>query len=113
MTAASHRRALLVEVMGRNCGYLALMSGIAGGAEAIVLPEIEVVPEQLAERIQEAYERGKPHVIIVVAEDGDSAATAVDEVAKKGVKVIVVDPRFSATARSRGRARIGSVLATV
>ena len=68
VTAASHRRALLVEVMGRNCGYLALMSGIAGGAEAIVLPEIEVVPEQLAERIQEAYERGKPHVIIVVAE---------------------------------------------
>jgi len=68
VTAASHRRALLVEVMGRNCGYLALMSGIAGGAEAIVLPEIEVVPEQLAERIQAAYERGKPHVIIVVAE---------------------------------------------
>ena len=68
VTAASHRRALLVEVMGRNCGYLALMSGIAGGAEAIVLPEVEVVPEQLAERIQGAYERGKPHVIIVVAE---------------------------------------------
>jgi 6-phosphofructokinase 1 len=68
VTAASHRRALLVEVMGRKCGYLALMSGIAGGAEAIVLPEVEVVPEQLAERIQDAYGRGKPHVIIVVAE---------------------------------------------
>jgi len=68
VTASSHRRALLVEVMGRNCGYLALMSGIAGGAEAVVLPEVEVVPEQLADRIQDAYERGKPHVIIVVAE---------------------------------------------
>jgi 6-phosphofructokinase 1 len=68
VTAASHRRALLVEVMGRKCGYLALMSGIAGGAEAIVLPEIQAVPEQLAERIQDAYGRGKPHVIIVVAE---------------------------------------------
>ncbi len=68
VTAASHRRALLVEVMGRNCGYLALMAGVAGGAEAIVLPEVELVPEQLAERIQNAYERGKPHVIIVVAE---------------------------------------------
>jgi len=68
VTASSHRRALLVEVMGRNCGYLALMSGIAGGAEAIVLPEVEVVPEQIAERIQDAYGRGKPHVIIVVAE---------------------------------------------
>jgi 6-phosphofructokinase 1 len=68
VTASSHRRALLVEVMGRKCGYLALMCGIAGGAEAIVLPEIEVVPEQLAEKIQDAYERGKPHAIVVVAE---------------------------------------------
>jgi 6-phosphofructokinase 1 len=68
VTASSHRRVLLVEVMGRKCGYLALMSGIAGGAEAIVIPEIEVVPEQLAERIQDVYERGKPHAIVVVAE---------------------------------------------
>ncbi len=58
----------MVEVMGRKCGYLALMAGIAGGAEAVVLPEIDVVPEQLAERIQDVYERGKPHAIVVVAE---------------------------------------------
>jgi 6-phosphofructokinase 1 len=68
VTASSHRRALLVEVMGRKCGYLALMAGIAGGAEAIVLPEVDVVPEQLATRIQDVYERGKPHAIVVVAE---------------------------------------------
>jgi 6-phosphofructokinase 1 len=68
VTASSHRRVLLVEVMGRKCGYLALMAGIAGGAEAIVIPEIEVVPEHLAERVQDVYERGKPHAIIVVAE---------------------------------------------
>ncbi len=68
VTASSHNRALLVEVMGRKCGYLALMAGIAGGAEAIVLPEVEVVPEQLAERIQDVYARGKPHAIVVVAE---------------------------------------------
>ncbi|MDR3735112.1 MAG: ATP-dependent 6-phosphofructokinase [Acidobacteriaceae bacterium] len=68
VTAASHRRCLLLEVMGRNCGYLALMSGIAGGAEVVALPEVEVVPEHMAERIQEAYERGKPHLIVVVAE---------------------------------------------
>ena len=68
VTASSHRRALLVEVMGRKCGYLALMCGVAGGAEAIVLPEIEVIPEQLAEKIQDAYGRGKPHAIVVVAE---------------------------------------------
>lgn len=68
VTASSHRRVLLLEVMGRKCGYLALMAGIAGGAEAIVIPEVEVVPEQLAERIQNVYERGKPHAIVVVAE---------------------------------------------
>jgi len=67
-TASSHRRALLVEVMGRNCGYLALMAGIAGGAEAIVIPEVPMTPEQLAELIAKAYERGKPHSIVVVAE---------------------------------------------
>ena len=68
VTAAAHHRALLVEVMGRKCGYLALMAGIAGGAEAVALPEVEVVPEQLAARIQDAYDRGKPHAIVVVAE---------------------------------------------
>ena len=68
VTASSLKRTFFVEVMGRKYGYLALMAGIAGGAEAVVLPEIEIVPTQLATRIQEAYERGKPHVIIVVAE---------------------------------------------
>ena len=68
VTASSHRRALLVEVMGRKCGYLALMAGIAGGAEAIVLPEVDQTPEQIAQIIQDGYERGKPHAIVVVAE---------------------------------------------
>lgn len=68
VTASSHRRALLVEVMGRKCGYLALMAGVAGGAEAVVLPEVEMAPELVAERIQASYERGKPHAIVVVAE---------------------------------------------
>jgi 6-phosphofructokinase 1 len=68
VTASSHRRALLVEVMGRNCGYLALMAGLAGGAEAIVIPERELPPERIAELIQAAHERGKKHALIVVAE---------------------------------------------
>jgi 6-phosphofructokinase 1 len=68
VTASSHQRAFLVEVMGRNHGYLALMSGIAGGAEAIVLPEIETDPETIADEIRIAYERGKAHAIVVVAE---------------------------------------------
>jgi 6-phosphofructokinase 1 len=68
VTASSHERAFLVEVMGRHSGYLALMAGIAGGAEAICLPEFETSPEAIADVIQLAYERGKPHALIVVAE---------------------------------------------
>lgn len=68
VTASSHQRAFLVETMGRNSGYLALMAGIAGGAEAVVLPEFETNPELLADEIRLAYERGKAHAIIVVAE---------------------------------------------
>lgn len=67
-TASSHNRAFLVEVMGRDCGYLALMAGIAGGAEAVVIPEVPTSPEAVAEAIRVAYARGKPHAIVVVAE---------------------------------------------
>ncbi|MCX8025697.1 MAG: 6-phosphofructokinase, partial [Thermanaerothrix sp.] len=67
-TASSHQRAFLIEVMGRNCGYLALMSAIAGGAEAVVIPEVEVDPEEIAQRLIRAYERGKAHALVVVAE---------------------------------------------
>jgi 6-phosphofructokinase 1 len=68
ITASSHRRAFLVEVMGRKCGYLALASGIAGGAEAIVTPESEIEPEAVARLFREAYDRGKAHAIGVIAE---------------------------------------------
>jgi 6-phosphofructokinase 1 len=68
VTASSHHRAFLVEVMGRDCGYLALMAGIAGGAEAIIIPEAELDPETLADTLREAYQRGKAHAIAVIAE---------------------------------------------
>lgn len=68
VTASSHQRAFLVEVMGRECGYLALMAGIAGGAEAVIIPEMEVDPEDVAAELCSAYERGKPHALVVVAE---------------------------------------------
>ena len=68
VTASSHRRAFLVEVMGRDCGYLALMAGIAGGAEVVVIPEVEVQPEEVAKELRAAYERRKAHAIAVVAE---------------------------------------------
>ena len=68
VTASSHRRAFLVEVMGRACGYLALIAGITGGAEVVVIPEVEIHPEQIAKELRAAYERGKAHAIAVVAE---------------------------------------------
>jgi 6-phosphofructokinase 1 len=76
VTASSHQRAFLIEVMGRNCGYIALMSGIAGGAEYILLPEIEADPEEVAEKLRLAYEHGKAHAIIVVAEGAKYNAEA-------------------------------------
>lgn len=68
VTASSHQRAFIVEVMGRDCGYLALMSAIAGGAEAVVIPEVESDPEAIATELRDSYRRGKSHAIIVVAE---------------------------------------------
>lgn len=76
VTAASHRRAFLVEVMGRDCGYLALMAGIAGGAEAIAIPEIETHPEAIAGVLQEGWDRGKLNGIVVVAEGAKYDAEA-------------------------------------
>jgi 6-phosphofructokinase 1 len=75
-TATSHQRAFLVEVMGRGCGYLALATGIAGGAEVIVTPEFEMTPEQVATELAGAYERGKLHAIAVVAEGAKYNAEA-------------------------------------
>lgn len=67
-TGSSHHRAFLVETMGRNCGYLAMMAGLAGGAEVISTPEAEVSAGEIAERLRAAYERGKTHAIVVIAE---------------------------------------------
>src|SRR5438128_3850579 len=67
-TASSHQRAFAVETMGRDGGYIALMAGIAGGAEVIALPESEIEPAEVAERLRAAYQRGKTHALVVIAE---------------------------------------------
>src|SRR5919202_239999 len=67
-TAISHNRAHIVEVMGSDSGYLALMSAIAGGAEVALIPEFETEPEEILQLLEEAYELGKSHFIIVAAE---------------------------------------------
>jgi len=82
-TATSHQRAFLIEIMGRDCGYLALMASIAGGAEAVLIPEVDVEPEVVAQRLAMAYEKGKAHAIIVVAEGAKYNATTLEEYFKK------------------------------
>lgn len=72
-TASSHDRTFLIEVMGRKCGYLALMSAIAGGAEAVLIPEVPYDIEGIIKKIKKRYEEGKSRSIIVVAEGVGSA----------------------------------------
>ena len=67
-TASSHERCFLLEVMGRNCGYLAMMGGILGGAEFIVIPERPTTLEEIGAILEDAYMRGKSHAMGVVAE---------------------------------------------
>lgn len=87
VTASAHGRVFLVQVMGRACGYLALLAGLAGGAEAIVIPEDEQTPEDVAIAIREAYRRGKSHAIVVIAEgarhDADALARYFTEHAER------------------------------
>ncbi len=68
VTALSHQRGFLVETMGRNCGYLGMMAGFAGGADVIVIPEVPSNPEAVAAELRAAYARGKSHALVVVAE---------------------------------------------
>lgn len=74
-TATSHNRGFLIEVMGRNCGYLALMGGILGGAEMVIIPEQEVTKQEVAAALEDAYIRGKNHAIAVIAEGASFHAT--------------------------------------
>ncbi len=68
-TASSHKRAFLIEVMGRDAGYLALQSGLAGGAEMILVPEREgPALETIGEQVVDSYMRGKGYCIIIIAE---------------------------------------------
>jgi 6-phosphofructokinase 1 len=67
-TASSHHRIIFVEIMGHRVGWLALGAGLAGGADAILLPEIPYTTEKLAESILERVSRGKRFSIVAVAE---------------------------------------------
>ena len=72
-TATSHDRTFLVEVMGRDCGNIALQSGVACGAESILVPEIEPDIDDIVAKLERGHQRGKHHSIIMVAEGATSA----------------------------------------
>ena len=67
-TATAHRRAMIVEVMGRRCGYIAIMAGLATGAEMVLTPERPFELEDIFEEMRQVWVRGKRHFIIVLAE---------------------------------------------
>ena len=67
-TSSSHERTTIVEVMGRHCGDIALYAGLAGGAEAVLVPEIETNLNEVCQRIVIGANRGKQHSLIIKAE---------------------------------------------
>src|SRR6185437_14531102 len=67
-TAESHNRVMVVEVMGRHAGWIAVMSGIAGGADVILIPERPVDIEEVCAELRKRHERGKDFSIVVVSE---------------------------------------------
>ncbi len=67
-TATAHHRVIVVEVMGRDTGWVAIVGGLAGGADFILIPEVEIPMEVLAEHLTKRVQRGKSSSIIVVAE---------------------------------------------
>ena len=72
-TASAHRRIILIEVMGKKSGWLAMMAGVAGGAEYVLVPEVKYDLDEICTEIMDAYEAGKKYSIIVVAQGAGSA----------------------------------------
>jgi phosphofructokinase-like protein len=103
-TAASHRRAMILEVMGRDAGHIALNSGIAGGADVILIPEIPYSIKKIADHIENIRSNGRNHALIVIAEavkkeDGSKATvTFVDgEVRLGGIGTYIGDEIYKLT----------------
>jgi ATP-dependent phosphofructokinase / diphosphate-dependent phosphofructokinase len=83
-TAASHHRVMILEVMGRDAGHIALNGGLAGGADIILIPELSYTLEGVTQRIKQVLSEGRSHVLIVVAEGVNTA---------EGTKAYVRDTR--------------------
>jgi 6-phosphofructokinase 1 len=114
-TAGAHERTFLVEVMGRNSGYIALDVAIGGGAEAVILPEKRISVKEVAARVKRGLDRGKMSSIVVMAEgqvSGGSMRLAEELEKKFGISAKVcilghIQRGGSPTARDR---KLGSVM---
>ena len=92
-TVESHSRVAIIEVMGRSAGHIALMTGLACGAEKILLPEEKVDLDSVCRKLSETYKRGKRYSIIVVAEgaaSGYDVAKAIKEKTEFDASVTVL-----------------------
>ena len=85
-TATSHERTFIIEVMGRNAGDIALWSGLAAGAETILIPEEKFDIHEICDRLKKGQERGKRHSIIVVAE-GVASGTEIGKQISANMKI--------------------------
>lgn len=82
-TSSSHERVNIIEVMGRHCGDLALYAGLAGGAETVIVPEIDFKVEDVCNKLKTTQKRGKRHSIIVLAEGVGNAQDLGKEIIKE------------------------------
>ncbi len=72
-TSSSHSRTNVIQVMGRDCGDIALYAGLAGGAEMVIIPEVEYNIDEVCDKIMQGRARGKKHSIIILAEGAGDA----------------------------------------
>ncbi len=82
-TSSSHSRTNVIEVMGRDCGDLALYAGLAGGAEMVIIPEVENNMDEVCDKIMQGRARGKRHSIIILAEGAGDAKDISEIIEKK------------------------------
>jgi len=90
-TASSHGRVIVLEVMGRNSGWIAMTSGLAGGAEHILIPEMSIDLDELCKQLTKSHDSGKKYSVVVVTEGAGSAV----EIGKKIVADTGLDTRVS------------------
>lgn len=116
-TANSHQRAMVIEVMGHNAGWIALYAGMAGGGDIILIPEIKYSIESVCSSIEKRFLKGKPYSIVVVAEgiekpEGKSAGAYIAEQIQKHTDIESRETRLGYIQRGGSPSAMDRILAT-